>query len=103
MGDLEENLNALSDGLVAGSDEMSTIIAQNIFGACVTTTRGFEKVSVKIDPNGRRIFAAIKLKWVFKFKKFERLTDFWLKRAEEKCKDFVPDTWRLLVYYDRRS
>lgn len=103
MGDLEENLNALSDGMVAGSDEMSTIIAQNIFGACITTTRGFEKVTVKMDHNAQRIFAAIKVKWIFKFKKFERLREFWLKRAEQKCKDFVPEMWRLLVYYDRDS
>ena len=72
-----------------------------VWGAAATTTRAFDKVSLRIDPNTNRIFVAIKLRWWARFEKFKRLHDAWLRIAEKRCKEAVPTGWKLLIYYDR--
>jgi hypothetical protein len=74
-----------------------------ILGAAMTATRAFDKVSLKIDANTQRIFVAITLRWWAKYKKMEKLRQAWLGRAERRCRECLPEGWRLLVYYDRGS
>lgn len=100
--DLEERMNEAASRLSQGS-EASEITSYAIWGAAVTATRAFDKVVVKIDPNTARIFVAINLRWWSKLKKLEPLRKVWLKRAEARCKQQIPDGWKLLVYYSKES
>lgn len=100
MNEFEQKMNEAATR-ISGGFEASEMTSYAIWGAAVTATRAFDKVTVKIDPNTVRIFIAIELRWWARFKKFETLQRVWLARAEKRCKEFAPDGWKLLVYYDR--
>ncbi len=92
---LEQQLNFSTDS------QMAEMVAYNIWGAAVTTTRAFKNVQVKIDPGTCRVFIVVQLRWFAK--KLERFHDFWLKKCEQRCMQQVPTGWRLLVYYERKN
>jgi hypothetical protein len=87
--------------MLSPQNDMAERVSFLIFGAAVTTTRAFDKVSIKIDSNNNRIFVAIRLKWFLSFKKFEKLHHIWLSRAEKRCKEVAPEGWNLLCYYEK--
>jgi hypothetical protein len=71
-----------------------------IFGAVVTTTRGFGKVEINVSEETKRIFVKIHLKWMVNTKKMKKIHDIWLRRAESNIKQYVPDGYKTLVYYE---
>jgi hypothetical protein len=85
---------------MTGSFDMTEMVSYNIWGAVVTTTRAFKSVSLKVDANTQRVFVSIALRWWTKYGKFKKLRDFWLKRAETRCREMVPSGWKLLIYYE---
>jgi hypothetical protein len=100
--EVRESMNRLSQGISSAGD-MATQLSEIIWGAVVTTTRAFDKVTLRIDTNTNRIFVSIKLRWFAKHQRFKRLHDAWLARANRRCKEHVPPGWKLLVYYDRKE
>lgn len=99
---LKDQMNHMAAGISTPFD-MSEMLSHNIWGAAVTTTRAFEKVTLKIDTNTNRIFVSINLRWWAKFKKFDLLKKAWLRRAEDRIKEHAPEGWRLLIYYEKES
>jgi hypothetical protein len=97
---LREQMNQMAQGISTPFD-MSEMLSYAIWGAVVTATRAFEKVTLRVDTNTNRIFVSIRLRWWAKFDKFKRIQDAWLLRAEERCKPHVPENFKLLIYYDR--
>jgi hypothetical protein len=97
---LRDQLNNLTSG-IATSMDMSEMLSYSIWGAAVTTTRAFEKVTLRVDTNSNRIFVSVKLRWWATFEKFKRLQDAWLSRCEDRVKEHIPEGWKVLVYYER--
>lgn len=97
--ELREELND-TVGKMSTQHTMLEMTNYAIWGAVVTATRAFDVVSLKVDPATCRIFVSIKLRWWAKFKRGEVLRKIWLVRAEQRCKEHVPEGWRLLLYYD---
>lgn len=81
--------------------EMVQMISYAIWGAAVTTTRAFDKVTLRVDPDTARIFVSIRLRWWAKLGKFKKLQDAWLTRATRRVKEQVPEGWKMLVYYEK--
>lgn len=100
---LEDELGAAASkvGMTMPMSEMVQMISYAIWGAAVTTTRAFDKVTLRVDPDTSRIFVAIRLRWWAKFGKFKKLQDAWLARATRRVKEQVPDGWKMLVYYEK--
>lgn len=99
--ELVENLNNHLDVQMGDADSMVTLMASNIFGAIATTTKGFDKVVITFDEPSSLVLAKINLRWFVQNKKFEKLHDYWLVKAERRAKPFVPKGWRLVVYYNK--
>lgn len=93
--DLEQALAGIT-----GPTEESARVSYMIWGAAVTTTRAFDSVSLRVDPGTNRVFVKIKLRWFVRSKKFKKLHDAWLSRAEKRCKEYLPENWRMLLYYE---
>lgn len=87
-------------GELSGAHGMAEQISYMIFGAAVTTTRAFEKVVVKVDPDTNRIFVAVTLRWFGKYKKLKPIRAGWLDRATKRCQEQTPTGFKLLVYYE---
>lgn len=102
MQGINENLNNITNR-ISSSFDMAEMLSYNIWGAAVTTTRAFEKVTLKVDPDNQRIFVGITLRWMFRFKKFERIQNIWLQRAEKRCQEQIPEGWKLLVYFIKEA
>jgi hypothetical protein len=98
MDDLQDELNNKVNQISSGF-QAAEMMSYAIWGAAVTTTRAFEKVSMKIDPNTHRIFVAITVRWWARYKKFKPLRDAWLRMAEKRCTEQLPENWKILVYY----
>jgi len=100
--DIDQEISSrLGLGQIASQGGQTDEVSYMIWAAAVSTTRAFDKVSLKVDPNSNRIFVAIKLRWWAKFQKFKILHDSWLRIAEGRCKEVTPDGFKLLVYYDK--
>lgn len=97
---LQDTMNQMTN-IMSSSMDMTELVSYNIFGAAVTTTRAFEKISLKIDSNGSRVYVTIRLRWWAKYKKFEMLRDAWLRRAESRCTEHLPAGWKILCYYTK--
>ena len=100
MMDLKDQLERISGGISTSMD-MTEMVSYNIWGAAVTTTRAFEKVTLKIDTNTSRVFVSVKLRWWATFKKMEPLQHAWLVRCEKRVIEHLPTGWKCLVYYER--
>lgn len=83
---------------VSPTDEASKV-SYFIWGAAVTTTRAFENVQLRVDPDSNRVFVKVKLRWFAKSAKFKMLHNAWLARAERRCREHLPEGWKLLIYY----
>jgi len=83
------------------SHGMTEAVSYNIWGAAVTATRAFDKVTIKLEPALNRIFVSIQLRWWASFGKFKPLHKAWLHRAEKRCQEQCPPNWRLLVFYEK--
>lgn len=99
---IKNQLNQTAAG-ISNPIDMSEMLSHNIWGAAVTTTRAFEKVTLKVDTNSNRIFVSIQLRWWARYKRFDLLKRLWLKRAEDRVKEQVPEGFKSLVYYDKGS
>lgn len=99
---IKNQLNQTAAG-ISNPFDMSEMLSHNIWGAAVTTTRAFEKVTLKVDTNSNRIFVSIQLRWWARYKRFDLLKRLWLKRAEDRVKEQVPEGFKSLVYYDKGS
>ena len=97
-----EGLEQALAGLTGPAEE-SARVSYMIWGAAVTATRAFESVSIRVDPVTNRVFVKIKLRWFARSKKFQKLHDAWLARAERRCKEQLPENWRMLVYYETKE
>lgn len=99
---MEELRNDLNEAVakLANQQTMVELTTEMIWGAVVTTTRAFDKVTIRIDPATSRVFISIKLRWWAKWKRAELLRKIWLARAEQRCKPHVPEGWRTLIYYE---
>lgn len=102
-GRLEDELGDITSKVSTSipMSEMVNMLSYAIWGAAVTTTRAFDKVTLKIDADTSRIFVTIQLRWWAKFKKFELLHEAWLRRARKRVEEQTPEGWKVLVYYDR--
>lgn len=96
--DLKQSLNDKVSKISSAFDA-SEMTSYAIWGAAVTTTRAFESVKMQVDPMTQRIFVGITLRWWAKAKRLKLLHDSWLKRAEARCCDQLPEGWKLLIYY----
>jgi hypothetical protein len=99
---LKDQLNAISHG-VSSQTEMTEIVSYNIWGAAVTTTRAFDKVTLKLDANTCRVFVCVSLRWWARFDKFKRLQDAWIKHCERRVEECLPTGWKSLVYYEKNN
>lgn len=92
---------------VTATHDTTNALSYMIFGAAVTATRAFEKVTLKIDVRSNRIFVQVRLRWFFRTKLFKYffkwLKPAWLNRAERRCAEQAPSGWKLLCYYDKDS
>lgn len=100
--EISNDLNRIVDG-ISSSMDMAEMLSYNIWGAAVTTTRAFEKVTLKADTNTNRVFVSIQLRWWAKFKKFDKIRQAWLRLAEQRCRKQLPEGWNILVYYERNE
>jgi len=101
---IDQDREALEASLnVTSSDQMASEISFVIWSAVVSTTRGFGKVAINIDPRTHRVFVKIGLRWWSKSKKLEPLRKYWLVKAERKAEKFIPTGWNSLFYYDRET
>lgn len=100
---LEDELEGIASNVNTAipMSEMVNMLSYAIWGAAVTTTRAFDKVTLKIDADTSRIFVTIKLRWWAQFDKFKPLQEAWLNRARRRVEEQVPEGWKVLVYYDR--
>lgn len=87
----------------ATGDVYAEQVTYNIWASIAITTKAFKKIDMKIDPKSQRIFAAISLAWWASFKRFERIRNFWLKKAEKAAEEYKPNGWKLLIYYRRKK
>ena len=101
MDNLQDELNEKVAQISSGGFQAAEHMSYAIWGAAVTATRAFDKVTLKIDPNTQRIFVAIRVRWWARYKKFKPLRDAWLRRAEKRCQEQLPENWKLLVYYEK--
>jgi hypothetical protein len=85
---------------LANPDNMVEQITYLIFGAVITTTRGFAKVEINVSEETKRIFIKVHLKWMVNTKRMKKIHDIWLRRAELNIKEYVPDGYRALIYYE---
>lgn len=92
--ELENKLNMNS------SMDMVEQVTYLMYGAVVTSTKAYKGAEIKIDPNTQMIFVKIKVRWWAKFKKFEKIRRYLLNKTEESVSKFVPQGFRLLVYYE---
>jgi hypothetical protein len=76
-------------------------ISYYIWASVVSITKGFNKVEVVIEPRVNRIFIKIFLRWSIHFESFSILHRAWLRRAEESVKEYVPQGWKVMVYYGK--
>jgi len=88
---------------IASSGDMVERVSYSIWGAIATTTRGFGKVEIKIEPKIKRVFAKVEIRWMVNHKKMNKIHAIWLKRAEVRAKEYVPEGWSLLVYYGNQK
>jgi hypothetical protein len=96
--ELEDALMQHTTGTAGGQDEQVSFM---IWGAVVTTTRAFSNVEIKVDAVTNRVFVTISLRWWAKIKKFNKFRDAWMRLAEKRCKPYIPEGWRLLIYYKK--
>lgn len=85
--------------LMSSASAMDEQLAYLIWGSVVTSTRAYESVSININVEVQRVFVAVQLRWWARFKKFDKIKEIWLRRAQERAAKYIPDGWRLLVYY----
>lgn len=87
---------------IQSSGDMVENICYLIYGSVVTTTRAFGKVEVNVNNTTKRIFVKVHLrKYVKFFPKINLLKKAWIARAEDNSKEFLPENWKMLVYYER--
>ena len=84
---------------ISSSSDMVETVSYLIWGAVHTTTRAYKKVTVNISLETKKVFIKITLKWPFKGKKFKKFQDAWLRIAEERAKEFVPEGFKAVYYY----
>jgi len=102
--ELDEEIGSrLGLGQITGAGGQTEQVSFIVWGAAVSTTRAFENVTIKIDPDNIRIFVAIRLRWWAKFDKFKPIHDAWLRIAEKRCKEHGPSGWKYLVYYEKKG
>lgn len=82
---------------------VSEQVSYAIWGSVVSSCKAFGKVRLNIHAETNRVFVEIELRWWAKVKKLEPFRRFWLKRAEKNAQEYVPNGWRLLVYYAKKS
>ena len=82
---------------------VSDQISYAVWGAVVTSCKAFGRVKLNVHAETNRIFAEIELRWWARMKRLEPFRRFWIKRAEKAAKEYVPNGWRLLVYYAKES
>lgn len=88
---------------IASAGDMVERISYSIWGAVATTTRGYGKVEIKIEPKIKRVFAKVELRWAVNHKKMKKIHDAWLRRAEKRAKEYVPEGYNILVYYGNQK
>ena len=85
---------------LSNSGDMVEQVSYFIFGAVVTTTRGFSKVKINISEETKIIFIKINLKWIVNNKRMKKVHAIWLANAESNIKEYVPDGYRTVIYYE---
>lgn len=96
-----QDVNDFMFKMMSSPNLMDEQLAYLIWGSVVTTTRAYESVTININVEIQRIFVSVRLRWWARFKKFDVIKGFWLKRAQERAAKYIPNGWRLLVYYER--
>lgn len=94
-----EKVNDFVFRLLSTPGSMNDQLAYLIWGSVVTTTRAFSKVTININLETQRVFVAVSVRWWAKYDKFKKMRAFWLKRAEANAAKYMPNGWRLLVYF----
>jgi len=84
---------------LSNPSDMAEHICYLLYGAVVTTTRGFSKVEVKPVLDVKLIFIVIDLRWVVNHHKMKKIHDVWLVRAEKNCKPYIPENFKLRIRY----
>jgi len=78
-------------------------ISYAIWGSIATSCKAFDKVKINLHSDTNRVFIEVRLRWWAKIKRLEPFRRFWIKRAEAAAQEYVPNGWRLLVYYEKES
>lgn len=91
--DLEQSLFSIT-----APHEQTSQVSYMIWGSVMSSTRAFKKASLKVDTNNNKVYVKVELRWIFK-KVPEKLKAAWLYRARSNAKTFVPEGWRLMVFY----
>jgi hypothetical protein len=89
--------------LMSSATAMDEQLAYLIWGSVVTSTRAYESVTININVDTQRVFVAVQLRWWARFERFDAIKEIWLRRAQERAAKYIPQGWRLLVYYERRA
>jgi len=88
---------------MATSHDMVEKVTYTIWGSIMITSKSFRKCEIKIDPMSQRIFAKVSLSWWGRLGILGDSRDRWLKEAEKGAEEFVPSSFKLLIYYERVS
>ena len=99
--------NALYDG-TGTSEEQIRQVNYNIFCSVAAITKGFGHIEVRAEPSAMMIIVKIRLRWFVKRNWFLRGFMNWQRKqwyieAIEKCSEYVPDGYRLLLYYEKKN
>ena len=101
---MDQPIDSLAMSMMSADvNHVAEQISYCIWGAIATSSKSFGKVTLNIHPDTNRIFASVELRWWAKYKRLEPFRRFWLKRAESSAKEYIPNGWRLLVYYAKES
>lgn len=97
---MAEELDPFKAAPIVAAAGMNEQMSYAILGAVATTTRAFGDLRLKIDVATQRVFVSVVLRRWAKYKRFKVLRDFWIKKAEARAVAYLPQAWRILVYYE---
>ena len=94
---------------VGSSYEQASQVNKMIFSAVAITAKEFGNIKVRVDEKSSIIIVKIILRWRGKLslrwlrlnKFFDWQRDKWRSEAIANCKEFVPDGYRLMLFYER--
>ncbi len=95
--------NALA---TVSSNEQIEQVNYMIWGSVATISKAFDNIEVRAESSAMMIIVKIRLRWFAKknwllkgFMDWQR--EQWRKEAIEVCSEFIPNGYRLFLYYEK--